>query len=191
MGFSSACIQAMNIQAPALDWLSVNESWIGIMGESGSNPSRDEDRPSSSLSPSEEQKGKRHLILVVEDNGGDVFLISSAIKAANIEAELQVFKDGEQAIEFFDEVDGNNSAPCPALVILDINLPKKHGAEVLRHIRDSRRSANALVIAISTSELPRDREDMMKLGANGYFHKPSKYADFMKLGDRVKELLGA
>jgi DNA-binding NarL/FixJ family response regulator len=66
---------------------------------------------------------------------------------------------------------------------------KKQGSEVLKHMRRSRRCANALVIAVSTSDSAPDREQMTKLGVNGYFHKPSEYAAFMKLGDIVKALL--
>ncbi len=112
-----------------------------------------------------------------------------AIIAANIQAELHVVKDGEQAVRFFDEADRHDAAPSPNLVILDINLPKKQGGEVLRHMRKSRRCANALVIAVSTSDSPLDREEMANLGANRYFHKPSQYAEYMKLGYMIKELL--
>jgi DNA-binding response OmpR family regulator len=56
-------------------------------------------------------------------------------------------------------------------------------------MRRSRRCANALVIAVSTSDSARDREQMTELGVNGYFRKPSEYAAFMKLGDLVKGLL--
>ena len=131
---------------------------------------------------------RRH-ILIVEDNSADVFLIRTAITGANISADLYVVKDGEDAVRFLDEADANDAAPSPALVILDINLPKKQGGEVLKHIRKSRRSGNALVIAASTSDSGGDRDQMTKLGANGYFRKPSEYAEFMKLGDVVRELL--
>ena len=56
-------------------------------------------------------------------------------------------------------------------------------------MRKSRRCGNALVIAVSSSDSAKDREEMTSLGANGYFHKPSAYADFMKLGEMVKGLL--
>jgi DNA-binding response OmpR family regulator len=121
----------------------------------------------------------------------DVLLIRHAIKAVDIHAHLHVINDGEQAIRFFDELDGDHAAPCPALVILDINLPKKQGGEVLQHIRQSRRSADSLVIAVSTSDSARDREDMVKLGANSFFRKPSEYAAFMILGDVIKQLLSS
>jgi len=131
----------------------------------------------------------RGLVLVVEDNEADVFLIREAIEAKKLPMVLDVVTDGEQATLYFDEADGDASMPCPSLVILDINLPKKQGSEVLKHMRRSRRCANALVIAISTSDSGRDREQMTELGVNGYFHKPSEYAAFMKLGDVVKALL--
>jgi len=79
---------------------------------------------------------------------------------------------------------------CPALVILDINLPKKHGGQVLQHMRSTRRCADALVLVVTSSDSARDRESMAKLGANGYFRKPSDYEQFMKLGGLVRNLLG-
>ena len=113
-----------------------------------------------------------------------------AIKAANIDATLQVAKDGEQAVRFFDEADSDDAVSCPALILLDINLPRKQGGEVLQHMRKTRKCGNALVIAVSTSDAVRDREEMVQLGAKGYFRKPSDYVDFMKLGDMIKQLLG-
>jgi chemotaxis family two-component system response regulator Rcp1 len=133
--------------------------------------------------------GKRQQILIIDDNPADVYLIRAAITAANIDADLQVIKDGEQAIQFFDQTDQDALEPCPALVILDINLPRKQGGEVLQHMRNSARCRAARVVAVSTSESPRDREEMMRLGADNYFHKPSEFSDFMKLGDLLRALL--
>src|SRR5260370_34254737 len=118
----------MNIQGPALDWPFVNGSSISIVGGSGSNPNPDEDQRSASRSPSEDQTGKSRHILIVEDNSADVFLIRAAIAAANIHADLHVVKDGEQAVRFFDETDGDDAAPCAALVLLAINLTRKHSS---------------------------------------------------------------
>jgi len=117
-----------------------------------------------------------------------MFLIQEAIEPKNPMMALYVASDGEQAVRYFDEADGDISAPCPSLVIQDIN-PKKQGGEVLKHLRQSHRCATALVIVVSSSDSARDREQMTELGANEYFHKPSEYAAFMKLGDVVKALV--
>lgn len=130
-------------------------------------------------------------MLVIEDNESDVFLIQEAIENANFPVAVHVVNDGEQAVRFFDLADKDITMPCPALVILDINLPKKQGGEVLKYMRQSSRSANALVVVVSTSETARDREQMEKLGANRYFRKPSGYDQFMQLGEIVKTLLFA
>jgi DNA-binding response OmpR family regulator len=128
--------------------------------------------------------------LIVEDDSADLFLISEAITTANANVDLHVVNDGDKAIRFFQHVDDDDSAACPSLVILDINLPKKHGAQVLQQMRTSRRCAGALVLVVTSSDSARDRETMAKLGANGYFRKPSDYERFMKLGGVVRELLG-
>jgi DNA-binding response OmpR family regulator len=160
------------------------------MGGSGSNPSPDEDPPSGLRSPSDKASGGIHFhVLIVDDNESDVFLIEEAIGATRLPLTLYVAKDGEQAIRFFDRADAHADLPCPTLIILDINLPKKQGGDVLKHMRLSRRCADALVIVVSTSDSVQDREQMRNLGADGYFHKPSAYDEFMKLGDIVKELL--
>ena len=125
----------------------------------------------------------------MEDNAADVFLIRTAIQTADIPAHLHVVRDGEQALKFFEEADQDAGRPCPSLVILDINLPKKQGGEVLEQMRKSGRCCKALVIAVSTSNSAADRQNMLRLGANGYFHKPSEYKEFMKLGDVIKGLL--
>jgi len=104
---------------------------------------------------------------------------------------FHVAKNGEQAIGYFDRIDRENQTAKPALVILDINLPRKPGFEVLKHLRRSRRCAKARVIVVSTSNSARDREQMKELGADHYFQKPSEFAGFLKLGELVQELLSA
>lgn len=129
------------------------------------------------------------MILVVEDNKGDIFLIREAIRAAQLDAELHIVQDGEKALRFIEQVDADESLACPLLVIMDINLPKKHGGEVLEQMRKSRRCADALTIVVTSSDSDKDREAMAKLGAREYFRKPSRYEDFMRLGEVIKRLL--
>jgi len=128
-------------------------------------------------------------ILVVEDSKTDVFLIRQAIARARVNADLHFVSDGDAATQFFDSADVDANAPCPTLVLLDLNLPKKSRDDVLRHLRGSRRCGNAAVLIVSSSDAERDREGVIDLGVNGYFRKPSDFYDFMKLGELVKKLL--
>jgi DNA-binding response OmpR family regulator len=118
-----------------------------------------------------------------------VFLIRESIEAACTGTTLHVVQDGDKAIRFFDEADRDPSAPSPDVVILDINLPKKSGAEVLKRMRLSRRCADAPILVVTSSNSEKDRETMALLGVNGYFRKPSVYEEFMKLGGLVKGIL--
>lgn len=126
---------------------------------------------------------------MVEDNSADLLLIRRAIRAAHPGAEIQIATDGQQAIRVFEALDRDESAPCPGLMILDINLPKKPGADVLRYLRNSRRCCKTRVLVVSTSDAEKDRETMESLGADGYFRKPSALAEFMKLGDLIRTML--
>ncbi len=90
---------------------------------------------------------------------------------------------------FFEEADADASAPCPDLILLDINMPRYKGGDILRKLRASARCKDALVLIVTSSDSQRDREDMEAFGANGYFRKPSEFSEFMKLGPLVRDLL--
>ena len=128
-------------------------------------------------------------ILLAEDNLADVYLIREALQSAHVNAHLHIVRDGYAATAIFDSADADPNASCPAVVLLDLNLPRKSGAEVLRHLRASRRCRGAKVIIVSSSDAPRDRASVEGLDAAGYFKKPSDYDEFMKLGSLVKALL--
>jgi DNA-binding response OmpR family regulator len=132
---------------------------------------------------------KRPQILIVEDSRADVFLIRESLGEARVDADLYIVHDGEKAVRFFEQVDRDPATPPPDLVILDINLPKRPGSEVLRQMRQSTRSAKALVVVVTSSDSERDRQVMTNLGAAAYFCKPSDYQKFMKLGELAKGLL--
>ena len=128
-------------------------------------------------------------MVIIEDDEADVFLIQEAIEITRLSVTLHVVKDGKQAVQFFDRIERDPALPCPALVILDINLPKVQGGDVLRHMRHGAKCAQAAVIVVSTSDSRHDRDQMASLGAHAYFRKPSDYDDFMKLGEMIKFLL--
>jgi len=122
-------------------------------------------------------------VLVIEDSKADVFLIREALYSAGVRAEIDVVHDGQAALRFLDE------EARPALVVLDLNLPKYGGREVLRHIRANMRTKDLPVLVVTSSALSQDREELTALGFDGYFQKPSDYAEFLKLGPLVKGLL--
>lgn len=128
-------------------------------------------------------------ILLVEDNRADVFLMREAMHAAGIKLALHLVTDGEQAVQFIDATDADPEAPCPALVLLDLNIPRKSGAEVLRRIRESARCGHARVIIVTSSDSEADRSNAARLGANGYFCKPSNFEEYLKIGEVTRSML--
>jgi CheY-like chemotaxis protein len=188
----NACTPVTNIPERGSGSPFASASSTAIQEASGSNPNLERALSfTSPCLPEDTPPAAGSRILIVEDNEADVYLIVSAIRASGIAAVLDVAKDGERAVRVINEADRDetNVAACPEMVILDINLPRRPGDEVLRSIRASRRCADIPVIAVSTSNSERDREQMIRLGANGYFNKPSSYEAFMTLGDMVKDLL--
>ena len=127
-------------------------------------------------------------ILLIEDSDADVFLMREAIELAGVAAALQVLYDGDAATKYLDEIDGDDARSCPDLVVLDLNLPKKGGAEVLRHLRAGRRVKNVIVLVVSSSDSPRDLAFVSSMMAE-YFRKPSQYLEFMKIGPLIQKLL--
>jgi CheY-like chemotaxis protein len=128
-------------------------------------------------------------MLLVEDNPADVFFVRTALAHEGIESELVVAHDGEKAIEFLEAAETNPAAPCPHLILLDLNLPRTSGTEVLRRVRNSPRCADVPVIIVTSSDAPNDRAEAVNLGANRYFLKPHNIDDYLKLGSVVKEVL--
>jgi len=118
-----------------------------------------------------------------------VYLIREALAWTGMPLSVHLANDGEQAIHFLEEMDTSSDTPCPELVVLDINLPKLEGGEVLRYIRQLPKCGGTRVLVVSTSDSIQDRERMMSLGANGYFRKPSEYDQFMRLSGVVLTLL--
>ena len=126
----------------------------------------------------------------MEDSDADVFLIREALEKVGLGGHIDVAEDGEAALWLIAQAEADAFAPCPDLVILDINLPKRRGADILRQIRAGVRCASTRVVVVTSSNSARDREEMRRLGADEYFRKPSEYAEFMKLGPLIRTLLG-
>ncbi len=115
-------------------------------------------------------------ILLVEDNPDDEALTLRAFKRSNIRNEIVVVRDGAEALAYLLPAD--RDTPCPALVLLDLNLPKIGGLEVLRRMRADERTALVPVVVLTSSKLQEDILDSYRNGANAYVRKPVKFSDF-------------
>src|SRR6185295_6584521 len=113
-----------------------------------------------------------------------------ALAEHNVEADILVISDGDCAIRFIDDLDAQ-AVDCPDLVILDLNLPKRPGHEVLKSIRKSAHCRGAIVVILSSSDAPEDKADARNLGAHHYFRKPLSLTEFLGLGATFKQLLAA
>jgi DNA-binding response OmpR family regulator len=129
-------------------------------------------------------------ILLVEDNPADVFLVREALAWNDIKSHLFVVRDGDEAIRLVQEIEHTQS-PCPDLVVLDVNLPRKSGFEVLRRFRASVKCGVAPVAILTSSEAPSDRAEAARLGASSYIQKPSNLRDFMSIGEKLKAILAS
>jgi CheY-like chemotaxis protein len=128
-------------------------------------------------------------VLLAEDNRGDVLLVSEALLAHNIPHQLQIAANGAEAMDFVTRMGQPGESPCPDILLLDLNLPRIDGHEVLREFRRHPACAATPVIILSSSDRPADRETVRALGVTRYFKKPTKFDDFMKLGAIVKEAI--
>ncbi len=113
-------------------------------------------------------------ILLVEDNPDDEALTLRALQKNNISNEVVVARDGAEALDYLH---GNGNA-LPALVLLDLKLPKVDGMEVLRRVRAEPRTQLLPVVILTTSKEEQDLSNGYKLGANSYVRKPVDFAQF-------------
>lgn len=118
-------------------------------------------------------------ILLVEDNPGDVRLIQEVFKDANIFNAMEIAYDGETAMEILNSDNGNNFSPD--LILLDLNLPKKDGREVLREIKNSDSLKCIPVVILTTSNAEDDLRETYNMNANCYITKPVDLDQFINV----------
>ncbi len=125
-------------------------------------------------------------ILLVEDNPDDVALTLRALKSHNITNEVIVAQDGVEAIDYlFGTTTRPAPADLPAVVLLDLKLPKINGMEVLQRIRSEERTTLLPVVILTSSDEERDVIDGYKLGANSYVRKPVDFVEFTKAAQQL------
>ena len=125
-------------------------------------------------------------VLLIEDNDGDILLTQEALHEGEIAKEIQVVKDGWEAIQYLEKSEDYKLATTPDLILLDINLPKLNGFEVLKKIRSSITTRNIPVIMLSTSTEDNDRKKSIKYRANCYISKPVDANDYTNVISTIK-----
>lgn len=125
-------------------------------------------------------------ILLIEDNADDELLTIRAIKKNNILNQVIVAHDGKEALELLFAKEGNKCQACePKVILLDLNLPKISGLDVLKAIREDQRTRNYPVVILTSSKEEEDIKKSYTLGANSYIRKP---LDFDQFTDTIKQL---
>jgi len=123
------------------------------------------------------------IILLVEDNPSDVALTQRALSKSRIANELVVTEDGQEALDYLfgtGRYAGRDVAESPALILLDLKLPKVDGLQVLRQIRTDERTRRLPVVILTTSKEEQDVAQSYDLGANSYIRKPVDFTQFVE-----------
>jgi two-component system, response regulator len=123
-------------------------------------------------------------IILVEDSPTDVELTLDILKGNNLANRVKVLKDGEEAVNYiFRQGEYSNSGICehPSLILLDLNLPKIDGLEILKRIRSDERTKAIPVVVLTSSPMEKDRIESYQLGVNSYITKPVAFDDFAKV----------
>lgn len=130
---------------------------------------------------------RKNRILIVEDNDDDIELILLSLQNQNIVNELDIVKDGEEALEFIFRKGAfsNREDYDPVLILLDLNLPKIGGLDVLRRIKADERTKRIPVTIFTSSNQEEDVIQGYELGANSFIRKP---VDYEKFRDAIEKL---
>jgi CheY-like chemotaxis protein len=126
---------------------------------------------------------KSKIILLVEDNPSDVGLTRRALEKSHIANKLVVVEDGQEALDYLfgcNPLTGPNEDELPALILLDLKLPKVDGLQVLRRIRADERTSRLAVVILTTSSEEQDIAQSYDLGANSYIRKPVDFKQFVE-----------
>lgn len=134
-------------------------------------------------------KTRRATILLVEDNPADQKLTIRALRRGKVETDLHIAENGEEALQYLrrDGKFANEKCPLPDLILLDINMPKVDGKQVLKEIRNDPELNMLPVIMLTTSNQERDIIDSYKLGVNAYINKPVTISDFLEAIRKLEE----
>jgi CheY-like chemotaxis protein len=120
-------------------------------------------------------------VLIVEDNEPEQLIMKEAFKEARVHHDLYTVKDGIEALDFLRMTGIFHNAPKPDLIILDLNMPRKNGLEVLSDIKNNPRWEHIPILIFSNSEFSKDICKCYTLGVNAYLSKPADFQGFIDL----------
>lgn len=129
------------------------------------------------------QNGPPAVVLLAEDDPGDVVMITDAFAQFAASVQLHVVSDGEQAIDYVCR--NGPAAPRPALILLDLNMPRRNGFEVLAALKADAGFLSIPIVVLTTSSAEEDVERCYALHANAYITKPG---DYMGLAEAIRQL---
>lgn len=125
-------------------------------------------------------------ILLVEDDPGDVFLIREALKNSSLEFDLHIADNGEKALDYLYRRASFAAVARPDLIVLDLNLPRINGLEVLRDIKSVPELSTIPVIVLTTSKNEADATLCRELGASDFLSKPPSFEEFLEVGKLIE-----
>ena len=128
-------------------------------------------------------------ILLAEDNPADVYLIREALHEYAVECSVRVASDGKEVLEIISEQDSPADTEPFGLIILDLNLPRHDGIEILERRQETEELRGVPVVVLTSSDSPQDRMEAKRLGVTRFLRKPSNLQEFLSLGAVFKELL--
>ena len=130
-----------------------------------------------------------YRIWIAEDNPADVYLIEEALRRHKFAYRLTTADNGEDMLNMIARLDRDPAEGCPDLFLIDLNLPRRSGDEILARLRQSSRCSLVPAIVITSSDSPQDRARVRDLGASYYFRKPADLEKFMAIGGIVRTFL--
>jgi CheY-like chemotaxis protein len=136
--------------------------------------------------------GKLAQVFIVEDNDPDVFLVEEALRSEGVPAQFQRCQDGEEAIQVLSHTSetGLGQTGLPDIIIIDLNLPKVTGLDILKHVRGLKQLDGIPVLILTSSQSKTDRALCMQFGANAYIAKPPTLPEFLSsVGSGIRSLL--
>lgn len=130
---------------------------------------------------------EKFSVLLVEDNEGDIILTKEALESSRYIGQLITQRNGQAAIDYLDNVISGNDSVLPDIILLDINLPKKNGHEVLQYIKSHDKLKHLPVLMLTTSSAEKDIMTSYQNHANCFISKPIEIDQFMDLITKVEE----